>query len=154
MSKVIVCDNIEKHISYSKLDDPVIFELINGSDTIDLLNECIQHKIYYKIDALGGANRSSFKRTKIDVELSNVITGIQKSESIYTSIKTVHVPLFKLSDWEKLPNGYIGFCTQFSWFNEDYNKVFVWIYLDMEHLPKILSKFKNKLQYHKYESNK
>lgn len=154
MSKIIVSDNIDQHISYSKIYDPVIFELINELDTIDLLNECIQHKMYYKIDALGGANRSSFKRTKIDAELSNVITGIQKSEYIYTSIKTVHDPLFKLSDWEKLPNGYIEFCTKFSWFNEDYNDVFVWIYLDMEHLPKILYKFINKLQYHNYENNK
>jgi hypothetical protein len=32
MSKIIVCDNIDQHISYSKIDDPVIFELINELD--------------------------------------------------------------------------------------------------------------------------
>lgn len=153
MNKTIVnIDNINKSIQYSMDVDNIRnlqFDVIDSKkNTIGLINICEQLSGYnIDIQALGGKVKTHH-RENIDITLERAIEYLSTSNFINTSLKTYHTPLCHIHEYQK--DAYIEFCTRFS-VDKDYNDMFIWIYIDIEHLEHILKQFENKLIYYTYE---
>ena len=153
MMKKVIVNNIPKDIQYS-LDaeykihpQNVQFDIIDPKDSVELAILCKELSTFdIQIDGLGG-KLSSMRRQSIDISFDDAIKVLKDATSVHTSIKTYHKPFMKIRDYEK--DSYFEYCTRFKWNEDDYEDVFIWIRVEIQHLEEVLTKFKNKLIYYK-----
>ncbi len=123
----------------------------NTENIIDFLKFCQPLAVYFFIDALGGPKTSSDMRRETidDRSFDDVIEQINHKDSFaFSGMKIFHKSSFSISPWEKWENGYIEiFLRTNAKTDTDYNELFIWMYIRIEHLEVILDNAKEYIRY-------
>ena len=126
----------------------------NPKYIIDFLKFCEPLHEHLYIDALGGRKtKPSFTRERVDDRtFEDVIKQLNNKDVFCCSgLKIYHKSNFSIYDWESWEGGYIEiFLRTNAKTDPDYNELFIWMYIRIEHLETIL---KNAQEYICYFEN-
>lgn len=115
-------------------------ETVSPEYNAEFLTHCEKFSEETRVDGLRSVSRYAIPNKKLGDVIHQAHTGIG------CGIQIIQNPVFRLSDYEKWPGGYIqGFIRMDS---DEGSGVqwFVWQHIRMEHLEDILEPFKNRLE--------